>query len=171
MTMNEKSNFVTTPITSRDIPQLESIALLYFAYRDFVGDADRILERYGFGRAHHRVLFFVNRKPGMTVADLLDILKITKQSLARVLRQLIDSGYIIQTAGATDRRKRHLFPTNNGRELILALSAPQSERIKSAYSEIDTANKEQVLQFLAAMIDGSGTNLPVVKDDPGSNST
>ncbi|OJU85992.1 MAG: MarR family transcriptional regulator, partial [Shinella sp. 65-6] len=77
----------------------EIIEGLFFAYRDFISDPDAILEKSGFGRAHHRVVHFVNREPGMTVADLLDTLKITKQSLARVLKQLIDSGYIQQVAG------------------------------------------------------------------------
>ena len=78
-----------------DLP-LDVMGLFFFAYRDFTGDADALLDRQGFGRAHHRVLYFVNLRPGMPVADLLDILKITKQSLARVLRQLIDNGYIEQ---------------------------------------------------------------------------
>src|SRR5690349_23384270 len=90
------------------------MGLFFFAYRDFVGDADALLERQGFGRAHHRVLYFVNLKPGMPVADLLGILRITKQSLARVLRQLIDNGYIEQRTGATDRRQRLLFATRKG---------------------------------------------------------
>src|SRR3954469_19636125 len=75
------------------------IELFYFAYRDFTCDPDAILEQYGFGRAHHRVLHFVHRNPGLKVAELLEILKITKQSLARVLKQLVDEGFIIQRAG------------------------------------------------------------------------
>src|SRR5205085_10879665 len=93
---------------------LDVMGLFFFAYRDFVGDADALLERQGFGRAHHRVLYFVNLKPGMPVADLLNILKITKQSLARVLRQLIDNGYIEQRTGAADRRQRLLYATAKG---------------------------------------------------------
>src|SRR3954466_1055318 len=76
------------------------IELLFFAYRDFVGDADHVLEEFGFGRAHHRVIHFVHRYPGLKVADLLDVLRITKQSLGRVLKQLLDEGYIVQQAGA-----------------------------------------------------------------------
>src|ERR1700678_2509296 len=86
-------------------PYWDLIELLFFAYRDFVGDPDQVLERLGFGRAHHRVLHFVNRNPGMKVAELLDVLKITKQSLGRVLKQLIDEGYVVQREGA-DRRGR-----------------------------------------------------------------
>ena len=80
---------------------------MFFAYRDFVGDPDQLLDKLGFGRAHHRVLHFVNRNPGMKVAELLDVLKITKQSLGRVLKQLIDEGYVAQKEGA-DRRQRLL---------------------------------------------------------------
>jgi DNA-binding MarR family transcriptional regulator len=87
------------------------IELLFFAYRDFVGDADHELEAFGFGRAHHRVLHFVYRYPGLKVADLLDVLRITKQSLGRVLKQLLDEDYIVQKAGNNDRRQRLLFAT------------------------------------------------------------
>src|SRR5678815_3609205 len=82
-------------------PIWDIIELLFFAYRDFVSDPDEVLEKLGFGRAHHRVLHFVNRNPAMKVAKLLDILKITKQSLGRVLKQLIDEGYIVQKEGAS----------------------------------------------------------------------
>ena len=89
-------------------PIWDIIELLFFAYRDFVSDPDDVLAKLAFGRAHHRVLHFVNRNPGMKVADLLDILKITKQSLGRVLKQLVDQGYIVQKEGANDRRQRLL---------------------------------------------------------------
>ena len=85
--------------------------MFYFAYRDFVGDADRLLEAYGFGRAHHRVLHFVFRHPGLTIAELLDILAITKQSLNRVLRELVAQDFIETRAGAQDRRQRRLRAT------------------------------------------------------------
>jgi len=87
----------------------EIIELLFFAYRDFVGDADHELEAFGFGRAHHRVMHFVHRYPGLKVADLLDVLRITKQSLGRVLKQLLDEGYIVQKTGNNDRRQRREF--------------------------------------------------------------
>src|SRR5881396_2921382 len=86
-------------------PTWDLIELLFFAYRDFVSDPDHVLEKFGFGRAHHRVLHFVNRNPGMKVADLLDILRITKQSLGRVLKQLVDEGYVVQKEGENDRRQ------------------------------------------------------------------
>ena len=94
--------------------------LLFFAYRDFTRDPDAILKDFGFGRAHHRVLHFVNRHSGLRVADLLDVLNITKQSLGRVLKQLIDQGYIVQEAGSVDRRERRLYPTEAGRALAEA---------------------------------------------------
>ena len=88
---------------------------MFFAYRDFVTEPDDVLAKFGFGRAHHRVLHFVNRNPGMKVAELLDILKITKQSLGRVLKQLVDQGYVVQKEGANDRRQRLLYVTAEGR--------------------------------------------------------
>src|SRR5207244_9961176 len=88
------------------------IELLFFAYRDFVGDADHELEAFGFGRAHHRVMHFVYRYPGLKVADLLDVLRITKQSLGRVLKQLLDEGYIVQKTGDNDRRQRLIYATD-----------------------------------------------------------
>jgi DNA-binding MarR family transcriptional regulator len=103
---------------------LEFAELLFFAYRDFTRDPDAILKDFGFGRAHHRVLHFVKRHSGLRVADLLDILNITKQSLSRVLKQLIDKGYIVQQAGSSDRRERLLFPTEKGRALAERLAAP-----------------------------------------------
>ncbi|MBW3096090.1 MarR family winged helix-turn-helix transcriptional regulator [Pseudohoeflea coraliihabitans] len=131
----------------------QTIELLFFAYRDFISDPDAILARYGFGRAHHRVVHFVSRQPGLTVADLLETLKITKQSLARVLKQLIENGYVNQVAGPQDRRQRKLFVTPKGRELALALARPQSRRIAHAFSRLDNPGRENVLQFLAGMID------------------
>src|SRR5471032_2509214 len=102
-------------------PTWDIIELLFFAYRDFVGDADEVLSKLGFGRAHHRVLHFVNRHPGMKVADLLDILNITKQSLGRVLKQLVDQGYVLQKEGAHDRRQRLLYVTQKGEALAMKL--------------------------------------------------
>src|SRR6516165_817609 len=108
------------------------IELLFFAYRDFVGDADHVLAEFGFGRAHHRVVHFVYRYPGLKVADLLDVLRITKQSLGRVLKQLVDEGYIIQKAGDSDRRQRLLFATAKGEALVSNLAGLQTKRIDQA---------------------------------------
>lgn len=111
------------------------IELLFFAYRDFVSDPDELLMELGFGRAHHRVVHFVGRDPGMTVAQLLDILRITKQSLGRVLKELIDQGYVFQKEGENDRRQRLLHLTPKGEELRKRLMTPQMDRIRRAVAE------------------------------------
>jgi len=147
---------ITEPISQEDISQLDNIVLLFFAYRDFTGDADRMLEELDFGRAHHRVLFFVSRKPGLSVAELLEILGITKQSLARVLRQLIDLGYVYQRMGEKDRRKRLLYPTDICRSLIMNLSKIQSNRIESALASLTENEREAVSKFMIEMIDSEG---------------
>jgi DNA-binding MarR family transcriptional regulator len=138
---------------------LDVMGLFFFAYRDFVGDADALLERQGFGRAHHRVLYFVNLKPGMPVADLLDILKITKQSLARVLRQLIDNGYIEQKTGDADRRQRLLYATAKGRSFFETLSATQTSRISSAIAALPPEGKRTVLKFFVGMVEAEDRGL------------
>jgi DNA-binding MarR family transcriptional regulator len=134
-------------------PIWDIIELLFFAYRDFVGDPDEVLSKLGFGRAHHRVLHFVNRNPGMKVADLLEILNITKQSLGRVLKQLVDQIYVVQKEGAQDRRQRLLFVTPKGEALALKLAALQTERIKRAFGELGPGAHEAARRFLTAMID------------------
>jgi DNA-binding MarR family transcriptional regulator len=134
-------------------PVWDLIELLFFAYRDFVGDADEVLARLGFGRAHHRVLHFVNRNPGMKVAELLDILRITKQSLGRVLKQLIDEGYVEQKEGATDRRQRLLFVTAKGEALALKLAGLQSARIDRALAGPGYNDHDMARRFLIAMLD------------------
>ncbi len=128
------------------------IELFFFAYRDFTSDPDQLLDNLGFGRAHHRVVHFVNRRPGLTVAELLDVLKITKQSLARVLKQLIDAGHIVQVQGLRDRRQRELYPTAKGRALSLALAAPQSRRIAGALAEVGAADRAVIERFLMGMV-------------------
>lgn len=149
----ESEEILDHPIGEAEGIDFEIIELLFFAYRDFTSDPDAILNTFGFGRAHHRVVHFVNREPGLTVAALLDTLKITKQSLARVLKQLIDSGYISQVAGPEDRRQRRLYPTERGRELALALARPQSCRIANALEKLDESGREVVKMFLTGMID------------------
>jgi DNA-binding MarR family transcriptional regulator len=133
-------------------PIWDVIELLFFAYRDFIGDPDDVLAKFNFGRAHHRVLHFVNRNPGMKVAELLDILKITKQSLGRVLKQLIDDGYVVQKEGANDRRQRLLFVTPKGEALAMKLAGLQTTRIARALSELGPQAHEAACRFLTAMI-------------------
>ncbi|WP_245421954.1 MarR family winged helix-turn-helix transcriptional regulator [Alsobacter soli] len=134
-------------------PQYELIELFFFAYRDFVGDPDRTLEQYGFGRAHHRVLHFVERNPGLTIAALLDILRITKQSLNRVLKELLEKGYVEQREGLTDRRQRLLYATPRGRALAVDLACMQTKRIDRALAECGAGTEAAAKRFLAAMIE------------------
>jgi len=134
-------------------PIWDIIELLFFAYRDFVGDPDEVLLKLGFGRAHHRVLHFVNRNPGIKVADLLEILNITKQSLGRVLKQLVDQGYVLQKEGAQDRRQRLLYATPKGESLALRLAALQTQRISRAFGELGPNAHDAARRFLTSMID------------------
>src|ERR1017187_7066169 len=124
------------------------IELLFFAYRDFVSDPDDALAKFSFGRAHHRVLHFVNRNPGMKVAELLDVLKITKQSLGRVLKQLIDEGYVVQKEGA-DRRQRLLYVSPAGEALALKLAGMQTARIGRVLDELGPGSRDTARRFLA----------------------
>jgi len=134
-------------------PVWDVIELLFYAYRDFVGDADEVLKEFGFGRAHHRVIHFVHRYPGLKVADLLDVLRITKQSLGRVLKQLIDEDYIVQRAGESDKRQRLLFATPKGEALVAKLAGLQTDRIMAALKGLDAGSADTVRRFLRAMID------------------
>ncbi|TIX00193.1 MAG: MarR family transcriptional regulator [Mesorhizobium sp.] len=143
---------IRTAMSVEDGIDFALIELLFFAYRDFTSDPDQILADYGFGRAHHRVLHFVNRRPGLTVAELLDVLKITKQSLARVLKQLIDTDHVVQLQGPRDRRQRELYPTAKGRALALALARPQSRRIHAALGDSGITERTLVERFLEAMV-------------------
>ncbi|MBL8698908.1 MAG: MarR family transcriptional regulator [Alphaproteobacteria bacterium] len=109
------------------------IELLFYAYRDFTGEPDRILAKLGFGRAHHRVIYFVGRHPEITVGELLTILRITKQSLSRVLSELLRKGYVAATPGTTDRRQRRLSLTPTGVALERELTENQRNRVAAAY--------------------------------------
>jgi DNA-binding MarR family transcriptional regulator len=135
-----------------DTEAVALVELLFFAYRDFVSDPDGILEGLGFGRAHHRVLHFVGRDPGLTVASLLDILKITKQSLSRVLKDLIEQGFVYQKEGAEDRRQRLLYLTARGEELWRKLVTPQMERFKRAAAETNGATGPHLHEVLYHLI-------------------
>jgi DNA-binding MarR family transcriptional regulator len=130
----------------------QGIELLFFAYRDFTAEPDAILEQYGFGRAHHRVVHFVGRRPHMTVGDLLGTLRITKQSLNRVLGQLVRQGFIIQHRGAEDRRQRLLELTERGRELERRLSEPQRARVAAAYRKAGAPAVEGFRKVLLGII-------------------
>ncbi len=144
---------VTAPLSASDQPEVLFIELLFFAYRDFISDPDAALLSYGFGRAHHRVIHFVNRHPGIRVADLLDILKITKQSLGRVLKQLVDNGFIEQKTGPLDRRQRLLYPTESGRALALRLIDLQANRVGKALATLTPEGRAAAEKFLRAIVD------------------
>jgi len=178
VTKSEKYVNMADIISAQDLGEDDALALielLFFAYRDFVSDPDEILEEIGFGRAHHRVIHFVGRDPGMTVAGLLDILRITKQSLGRVLKDLIDQGFVFQKEGETDRRQRLLYLTDQGEALRQRLLAPQLLRFRRAIAEcpkgsghnyramlyhlVSPENRESVRDWIekASEIGGSGT--------------
>ena len=129
------------------------IELMFFAYRDFTGEADALLADYGLGRAHHRALYFIGRHPDMTVSDLLDILNITKQSLSRVLSQLIDEGYVEQRDGTADRRQRLLSLTQKGCKLEQDVNDVQSKRFAKANSKCGVAAVDGFQRVLSQLLD------------------
>jgi DNA-binding MarR family transcriptional regulator len=133
----------------RDEELRQGIEMLFYAYRDFTAEPDAILADYGFGRAHHRVIYFVGRYPGMSVSDLLGILQITKQSLSRVLGQLVREEFIVQTQGTQDRRQRLLELTEKGRDLERKLTENQRARFAKAYRD---AGAEAVEGFRKVML-------------------
>lgn len=141
------------PLFLREEELRQGIELLFFAYRDFTAEPDAILESYKFGRAHHRVIYFVGRHPGITVSDLLAILRITKQSLSRVLGQLIEEGFIVQRAGERDRRQRLLELTENGVDLERRLTEKQRSRFAQAYREAGAEAVEGFRKVMVGLID------------------
>ena len=136
-------------------PMYDLIELMFFAYRDFVGDADRALAALGFGRAHHRMLHFVARRPGLTMAELLNILKITKQSLNRVLKEMVDKNYVEVRPGMKDRRQRQLYPTLRGETLALEVARLQSRRFARVFDSLPEGARPQAQAFLLSLIDES----------------
>lgn len=131
----------------------QAIELLFFAYRDFTREPDLLLAEQGLGRAHHRVIYFIGRHPGITVSELLAILAITKQSLARVLGQLIEDGFVLQTAGIRDRRQRLLELTAKGVQLERQLTEQQRQRVARAYSEAGPMAVEGFRKVMVELID------------------
>ena len=149
--MSDIKSLDLTPATTEDEVR-QGIELLFFAYRDFTAEPDAILARYAFGRAHHRVIHFVGRHPQMTVGELLGILRITKQSLSRVLGQLVKDGYIVQRPGLRDRRQRLLELTERGKELEGQLSETQRALIARAYRAAGGGSVDGFRKVLLAMI-------------------
>ena len=144
-----------SPLFLREEELRQGIELLFYAYRDFTGEPDSILAEVGFGRAHHRAVHFINRDPGMTVAALLTILRITKQSLSRVLSQLEEEGYVEQKKGVRDRRQRLLHLTEKGRELERRVSEKQRARVAKAYQEAGAEAVEGYRKVLLGLVDGA----------------
>jgi DNA-binding MarR family transcriptional regulator len=140
------------PLFLRDDELRQGIEMLFFGYRDFTAKADQTLAAFDFGRAHHRVIYFVGRNPGMTVSDLLDILKITKQSLSRVLSQLVREGFIVQKPGTTDRRQRLLSLTEKGAELERKLTEDQRALVARAYKAAGAEAVEGFKKVLLGLV-------------------
>ncbi|XDZ66171.1 MarR family winged helix-turn-helix transcriptional regulator [Alphaproteobacteria bacterium LSUCC0684] len=141
------------PLFLREDELRYSIELLFFAYRDFTAEADAILEKRGLGRAHHRVIYFVGRSPEITVSELLSILNITKQSLARVLNRLVDDGYVMLEQGVSDKRQRLLSLTDKGYELEKELTDVQKRRFTRAYKTAGFNAVERFLDVMREMLD------------------
>ncbi len=131
----------------------KGIEAMFFAYRGFTADPDRILSELGYGRAHHRAVHFINRRPGLTVNALLSVLGVTKQSLNRVLRTLIADGLVESRVGKSDRRERHLRLTERGAELERRLSEAQRARMRAAYRAAGPQAVAGFRQVLEAMMD------------------
>lgn len=131
----------------------KGIEAMFFAYRGFTADPDRILDGMQYGRAHHRALHFIHRSPGTTVNNLLNILGVTKQSLNRVLRSLLDDGLVESRVGRQDKRERHLYLTEKGAELERALSDAQRARMRAAYRAAGPQAVQGFRQVLEAMMD------------------
>ena len=141
---------------------------MFFAYRGFTADPDRILEKYGYGRAHHRAIHFIRRNPGTTVNNLLNILGVTKQSLNRVLRTLVVDGLVESRVGRRDKRERNLYLTDTGTALEHELSNAQRARLRAAFLE---AGPEAVSGFravLEAMMDPELRRHYRHKPEPGT---
>lgn len=131
----------------------KGIEAMFFAYRGFTADPDRILEELAYGRAHHRAIHFINRQPGLTVSALLAVLGVTKQSLNRVLRTLIEDGLVDSRVGRRDKRERHLFLTERGADLERRLSEAQRGRMRAAYRKAGPQAVAGFRQVLEAMMD------------------
>ena len=141
------------PLILREDVLRQSIEQLFFAYRDFTGEADAILADRDMGRAHHRVIYFVGRNPKIMVSELLDILNITKQSLSRVLSRLIDDGYIDSVQGPEDKRQRLLSLTEKGTDLERELTEVQMARFSRAYKKAGVDSVDGFLRVLNHMTD------------------
>ncbi len=151
--MNESSAGGENLLFLTDEQLRKGIEAMFFAYRGFTADPDRILSDMAYGRAHHRALHFINRNPGLTVNALLTVLGVTKQSLNRVLRTLIEDGLVESRVGRKDRRERQLYLTEPGAELERQLSEAQRARMRAAYRRAGPQAVAGFRQVLEAMMD------------------
>jgi DNA-binding MarR family transcriptional regulator len=159
--LKDKTRFVPPPRLPPPTPVVDvgdaemrlAQDLLFFGYRDFTNVADQVLEELGLGRAHHRALHFIGRNPGITVSGLLAILRITKQSLARVLNTLVDEGYVGQAPGYEDRRLRLLTLTDKGKALERRLFDSQRAKLTKAYKSAGPQAVEGFRTVMRAMMD------------------
>lgn len=146
----------------------KGIEAMFFAYRGFTADPDRILNNYAYGRAHHRAVHFIHRSPGTTVNNLLGILGVTKQSLNRVLRTLIEDGLVESRVGTKDKRERHLFLTEEGAALERELSDAQRKRMRDAYRAAGPDAVAGFREVLEAMMEPElGRYFKALKDTEG----
>jgi DNA-binding MarR family transcriptional regulator len=146
----------------------QGIEAMFFAYRGFTSAPDQILADISYGRAHHRALHFIGRSPGMNVNRLLAILGVTKQSLNRVLRTLIEDGLVDSRKGVADKRERHLFLTEKGAELEGQLSEAQRAQMRAAYRKAGPEAVAGFRQVLEAMMDREISRLYSGLKDGGS---
>lgn len=142
-----------SPLILRDKELRQCMELLFFSYRAFTREADQILNAYDFGRAHHRALYFIGRNPGISVNALLGILKITKQSLSRVLRTLVDDEFVRQEQGKKDKRQRLLYLTSHGKRLEEQLAKAQTQFLADAFRETGPEAVDGFRKVLFAMTD------------------
>ncbi len=148
------------PLFLREEELRQGMELLFYAYRDFTAEPDAILAKHKLGRAHHRVIYFVGRYPSISVSELLDILRITKQSLSRVLGELVRQGFITQQPGQRDRRQRLLQLTAKGAELERKLFESQRQRVARAYRAAGAEAVEGYRKVLSGMVDDDGRAKP-----------
>ena len=150
---------LNNPLFLREEELRYSIELLFFAYRDFTAEADAILAERDLGRAHHRVIYFVGRQPGITISELLEILNITKQSLSRVLGRLVDDEFVRLEQGQDDKRQRLLSLTDRGHSLEQELTSVQKSRFSRAYKEAGFDSVDGFLTVMQNMLDDQTNTL------------
>ena len=151
-------NNLISPFFLNDKEIRKIIELFFFSYRDFTAGPDQILEKLNFGRAHHRVIYFVGKKDKITIKELLGVLKITKQSLSRVLNQLVKEGFVLVSTGL-DKRTKNLSLTNSGLSLENELSIIQIKKIKKVISNFNKEDIDSFKRILYEMIEADNKTI------------